>query len=159
MSFTPRINANKINRILSKYNDEEEIKKIIFSDEFFENREDKDTNIFIVSALSRIMAFCANKYYSKNECSKECPVDCVLTNDHQLDRDFRCTLCVKSLGKDYDKNMTREKAYKAFHSIFFNLEDECGSKCHICRCPFYMATGVYKCEAQLGGANIYDYDF
>lgn len=160
MSFTPGINANKINKMLDKYDDKyeniEEIQKIIFNDEFFENQEDKDTNILIASALTKIMAFCANKYYSKDGCSKDCPIDCIFTDDHRFDRGCKCTLCVKSLNKDYDKNMTRENAYKAFYSIFCNLEDECDSKCHICRCPFYMATGVFKCDEQIGNAIIYD---
>lgn len=157
MSFTPGIDSNKINRMLDKYDNDEEIKKIIFSDEFFESKEDKETNIFIASALVKIMAFCADNYYGKDQCSKSCPVDCVLTENHHYDRIFRCTLCEKSSGKDYDKNMTREKVYKAFYSIFFNLEDECCPKCHICRCPFYIATGAFTCEEQLQGGIIYDY--
>ena len=141
MSFTPEINADIINDIIEDNDIWDTMEDHIFDDVFFESQEDKDTVLFVLEIMNKVLAFCAQNYYSKDGCDTDnCPVNRVFSSSFGK---YKCDLCKKNRNKSCDKNMTNEKALKIWSNLMRTLiSTVCKLRCHTCRCPFYVATGL-----------------
>lgn len=141
MSFTPNINGYVIDDIIEDNNIQDTIDKYIFDDIFFESQEDKDTVLFTLEIMNKILAFCAKNYYKKDGCDTDnCPVCKEFSG---ICGTYKCDLCKKNRNKSCDANMTNEKASKIWSNLIDTLSSTvCKFKCRSCRCPFYVATGL-----------------
>lgn len=141
MSFTPNINGYMIDDIIEDNDMLDTIDEHIFDDIFFESQEDKDAVLFVVEIMNKILAFCAQNYYGEDGCDTDsCPVCKEFSG---ICGTYKCNLCKKNRNKPCDTKMTNEKASRIWANLIDTLSSTvCEFKCHKCRCPFYVATGL-----------------